>query len=235
MDLDIIKSSERGYFDHGWLRTAHVFSFADYYNQLRMNFGALRVLNDDYIDPHKGFGTHPHSNMEIITIPLEGSLEHTDSTGIKGVIQPDEVQVMSAGTGIRHSEQNAGDVIVNLLQIWIFPKENNIKPRYDQKRFESNGFIDTYQLLVSPDGRDNSLQIQQNAYIGRQLTTNTNSFTFQTNSKENGLFIYIINGGLIINNNEMHERDSVCIKNIDEPIEIKPEKGSYLLFIEVPL
>jgi redox-sensitive bicupin YhaK (pirin superfamily) len=232
--MNVIKSVERGYFDHGWLKTSHVFSFADYYNPLRMNFGALRVLNDDYIEPHKGFGMHPHSNMEIITIPLEGSLEHNDTTGIKGVIQPDEVQVMSAGTGIRHSEQNAGDITLNLLQIWIFPNKNNIKPRYDQKHFDSHAYFDNYQLLVSPDGRNDSLMIHQNAYISRRLTKKTEPFIYQTYEKSNGLFLYVIEGSSVIKDIELSKRDSASIINNGGPLEIKPALNSYLLFIEVP-
>jgi len=235
MEIDIIRSSERGNFDHGWLQTSHVFSFADYYNPSRMNFGALRVLNDDYVAPKEGFGMHPHSNMEIITIPLEGSLEHADSTGIKGVIQPDEVQVMSAGTGIRHSEQNAAIIPVNLLQIWIIPKENNIKPRYDQKHFERDSQIDEFQLLVSPDGRNGSLLIHQDAFINRRFTTNKESFIYKMNKEGNGIFIYVIKGGSVIENKELHKRDSGLITNIVGSFEIKAEKNSYLLFIEVPL
>jgi redox-sensitive bicupin YhaK (pirin superfamily) len=235
MEINIIKSTERGYFDHGWLKTSHIFSFADYYNPLRMNFGALRVLNDDYILPHNGFGTHPHSNMEIITIPIEGALEHTDSTGIKGVIKPDEVQVMSAGTGIRHSEKNAGDITVNLLQIWILPKENNIKPRYDQKLFNSRGHFSNFQLLVSPDGRDNSLIIFQNAFISRRYTENKEPFFYQPYKNGNGLFFYVIEGSITINGVGLFRRDSATIVNIDEAFEIQPLLNSYLLFIEVPL
>jgi quercetin 2,3-dioxygenase len=235
MDLKIIKSSDRGNYDHGWLKTSHVFSFADYYNPSQMNFGVLRVLNDDYVASYKGFGTHPHSNMEIITIPIEGSLEHADSTGIKGIIRPDEVQVMSAGTGIRHSEQNAGDIPVNFLQIWIFPKENNVTPRYDQKYFKSDGQSDKYQLLVSPDGRDNSLMIHQNAFISRRFIKQSEAFMYRCYKKDNGLFLFVIEGSLIIENNELLKRDSVSITNIGEGIEIKPAINSYFLFIEVPL
>jgi redox-sensitive bicupin YhaK (pirin superfamily) len=235
MELDIIRSSESGYFDHGWLQTSHVFSFADYYNPLRMNFGTLRVLNDDYVSPYKGFGMHPHKNMEIITIPLKGSLEHTDSTGVKGVIQPNEVQVMSAGTGIMHSEQNPAAIPVNLLQIWIFPKEDNIKPRYDQKYFESDAYSDNYQLLVSPDGRNGSLMIHQDAYISRRFASNTESFVYKIHKEGNGLFLYVIEGSSVIEDKEIFSRDSALITNINVDFEISPSTNSFLLFIEVPL
>jgi redox-sensitive bicupin YhaK (pirin superfamily) len=235
MKIDTIKSTDRGYFDHGWLKTYHVFSFADYYNPSRMNFGALRVLNDDFISAHKGFGLHPHANMEIITIPLEGSLEHTDSTGINGIIGPDEVQVMSAGTGIRHSEQNSGDIPVNLLQIWIMPNANNVKPRYDQKKFSNDGYIDNYQLLVSQDGRDESLMIYQKAFISRRLATNTNPFVYQLHEPGNGLFAYVVKGSLTINDNEYLIRDAATITDIKENLLIVPAASSNVLFIEVPV
>jgi redox-sensitive bicupin YhaK (pirin superfamily) len=235
MDISIIKSSERGYFDHGWLKTSHIFSFAGYYNPLRMNFGVLRVLNDDFVSPQTGFGTHPHSNMEIITIPIEGSLEHTDSTGINRTIKPDEVQVMSAGTGIRHSEQNSGVIPVNFLQIWIFPAENNISPRYDQKSFDSNGHIDKLQLLVSPDSRSGSLQIHQNAFINRRFSKSTEPFSYQFFEKNNGLFLFVIEGSVLIEGNVLNRRDSATIIKSNGAIELIPTSNSFLLFIEVPL
>lgn len=235
MNTNIIRSEERGFFNHGWLKTYHTFSFADYYNPQSMNFGVLRVLNDDQIMPGNGFGMHSHSNMEIITIPLSGILEHEDTTGEKGAIKPNEVQVMSAGTGIMHSEKNGGDDIVSLLQIWIMPHERSIKPLYEQRLFDPSLAIDNNQLLVSGEGLEKSLKIFQNASISRRFVSNENSFNYTINTTKNGLFIFVIEGSLVLNKEKLKRRDSIAIIPDDSPISIASEAGSYLLFIEVPL
>ena len=166
MKTVIHKAESRGTADHGWLKSWHSFSFADYYDPDRIHFGALRVLNDDIIHGGKGFGTHAHQNMEIITIPLEGALRHRDSMGHEKVIQKGEVQIMSAGTGVQHSEFNdSPTVAVNLLQIWILPKEMNIKPRYDQKVFSLSDRANKFQTVVSPSGQEGSVAINQDAYF----------------------------------------------------------------------
>jgi len=162
MKLKVHRAGCRGHANHGWLKTWHTFSFADYYNPDRMHFGALRVLNDDIIQAGMGFGTHPHDNMEIITIVLEGELAHRDSMGNGSVISAGEVQVMSAGTGIQHSEFNhSGENEVSLLQIWVFPDKKNVTPRYDQAKFQEDEMTGKWRTIVSPDGND------QTGYISR--------------------------------------------------------------------
>lgn len=235
MNIKIIRSDERGYYNHGWLKTHHSFSFSDYYNPECMNFGALRVLNDDIIEPGKGFGLHPHSNMEIVTIPLAGTVEHEDSTGEKGTIKPNEVQVMSAGTGIFHSERNGGNDLLSLLQIWIIPNIRNAKPRYDQRQFEHTLAIDNNQFLVSGDGRDRSLTIHQQAFLSRRIIKDISSFSYIFNAFNNGLFIFIIEGSARIDNEILHERDSISIIPDEQIINLKSDTGSNLLFIEVPI
>ena len=156
------KADSRGHADHGWLLSRHTFSFADYYNPERINFGLLRVLNDDIVKPSMGFGTHPHDNMEIISIPLNGSLRHQDSMGNRHVITAGEVQVMSAGTGVTHSEYNNSDTEeVNFLQIWVFPRKRNLTPRYGQKRFKKQDRRNDFQLIVSPEQDSEAILINQ--------------------------------------------------------------------------
>jgi redox-sensitive bicupin YhaK (pirin superfamily) len=162
----IHKAKSRGEANHGWLKSWHTFSFADYYNPSRMNFGALRVLNDDFIAPGMGFGTHPHKDMEIITIPLSGALQHKDSMGNTEIIRKGEVQIMSAGPGVRHSEFNAStNEEVTLLQIWVFPDKEGITPRYEQKDFSLVNKKNKLLPIVSPDRREGSVLINQNAYF----------------------------------------------------------------------
>ncbi len=166
MKKTIYKADSRGHSDHGWLKTNFSFSFADYYNPERIRFGMLRVLNDDTIQPGMGFGTHPHDNMEIVTIPLKGELAHKDSTGGKGIIKANEIQAMSAGSGVTHSEFNNSQTDeVSLLQIWVFPKEKNIEPRYDQKTFNPEERKNILKTVVSPDKNSDALWINQDAYF----------------------------------------------------------------------
>jgi quercetin 2,3-dioxygenase len=235
MFTKVIRSEERGYFNHGWLKTYHTFSFGDYYNPESMNFGALRVLNDDEIDSGRGFGIHPHSNMEIITIPLKGTLEHEDSTGVKGTIKADEVQVMSAGTGIFHAERNGGSDLVSLFQIWIIPNVRNATPRYEQKKFELSGAIDNNQLLVSENSREGSLKIHQSAYLYRRLVKDVTEFKVAPFDPKNGLFIMVIEGNLSIEENNLKTRDSISIAPEGNSINFVAERGTFLLCIEVPL
>jgi redox-sensitive bicupin YhaK (pirin superfamily) len=232
--MEIIRSEERGFFDHGWLKTYHTFSFADYYNPNKMNFGLLRVMNDDVLAGNQGFGMHPHKNMEIITVPLSGSLSHEDSTGQKGVISPGDVQVMSAGKGVMHSERNPSGDPGNFLQIWIFTGIQEVTPRYDQKRFDSEAGNGKMQLLVSPDGRDNSLWIYQNAFISRMSGLQSATFDYKKFDNKNGLLLYVIKGQIKANTDTLNNRDTLLIYP-DEYLEFLPEAGSDLLFIEVPL
>lgn len=233
--MEILRSEDRGYFDHHWLKTYHTFSFADYYNPKRMRFGTIRVFNDDVVDPHMGFGTHPHENMEIISIPLYGALEHKDSTGTSGIIASDEVQVMSAGTGVFHSEMNPGEVPVNFLQIWILPDRKDVKPRYDQKEFRSENRENIQQLLVSPDGRDGSLWIYQKAYMSRLLLTEKKEFEYSWFGSQNGVLIFLIKGRVEIDKLVLNERDTLLISN-SSTLKICSFSGdAEILFIEIPM
>lgn len=166
MKIIVHKAGSRGFADHGWLKSNHTFSFANYYNPERIRFGTLRVLNDDIIEGGSGFGEHPHDNMEIISIPVYGALEHKDSMGNKKVIHDNEVQVMSAGRGVYHSEYNhSKSDDANFLQVWIFPKEKDIDPGYAQREFNENDLKNNLRLLVSPDKNTDTLWINQDAYI----------------------------------------------------------------------
>lgn len=227
------KASTRGFFDFGWLQTYHSFSFSSFYNPHRMNFGALRVLNDDTVAAKSGFGMHDHRNMEIVSIPLQGKLQHEDSEGNKGTLGTDEVQVMSAGTGITHSEKNASkEEPVSFLQIWIIPKVKDTTPSYRQLSFDSNGKIDQLQLLVSEDGRENSLQIGQEAFISRIQLVNLKEFEYNFHNKNNQLYVFVIEGEITINGNSMERRDGACVFS-QQHLNIQTQESADLLFIEV--
>jgi redox-sensitive bicupin YhaK (pirin superfamily) len=234
IQADIIKSEERGFYDHGWLQTYHSFSFADYYDPKRINFGALRVVNDDVVHPNKGFGMHPHQNMEIITIPISGMLEHEDSTGSKGIITAGEVQVMSAGKGIMHSERNPANEPVNLLQIWIFTGKQNVVPRYEQKKFNKPAAGNTFQLFVSPDSRNDSLWIYQDAFISGIYCEANTTVTYPTYMEGNGIFLFVIEGSAAIENFSLAKRDSISIIE-EKSISVYSREKSHYLFIEVPM
>lgn len=238
MKYKIYRAIERGTANHGWLKANFSFSFAHYYNPERNNFGALRVLNDDVIAGGMGFGTHPHDNMEIITIPLKGALKHRDSMSNKWIpLQTGEVQVMSAGLGIQHSEMNNDPLEeVNLFQIWVIPKVQNVTPRYDQKMFKISNRINKLQTVVSSieNPVEDSLTIHQNAYISRiDLDENTN-FKYQLNDEENGVYVLLIEGEIIINNEKLAKRDAVGIEQTNL-FEVASTSKSQLLFIEVPM
>ncbi len=228
-------SESRGQADHGWLKSWHTFSFADYYNPKRMNFGALRVLNDDFIAPGMGFGTHPHKDMEIITIPLSGALQHKDSMGNTEVIRKGEVQIMSAGTGIRHSEFNASSSDeVTLLQIWVFPNKEGITPRYEQKDFSKIDKQNKLLPVVTPDRREGSVLINQNAFFYLGDLKEGASITYRKTSKDQGIYLFVINGEIILNNTKFRSRDAAGVENQDE-ISILALADSEILLIEVPL
>lgn len=236
MKLTKHKSGCRGQADYGWLKTFYSFSFAGYYNPDRMNFGALRVLNDDIIQAGMGFGTHPHENMEIITIVLEGELEHRDSMGNGSVIKAGEIQVMSAGTGIQHSEYNPSDINdTKLLQIWIFPQENNIKPSYGQAKFSEEEFAGKLLNVVSPNGSGNKLEINQNSWLWLGSYSANSEFKYTLKAESNGLYIFVIKGNVLVETEKLNERDAVCIENITRDINIKSESDSKILIIEIPL
>lgn len=227
-------SETRGHANHGWLNAHHSFSFASYYNPQRMNFGVLRVLNDDIIDGGKGFGRHPHDNMEIITIPLEGDLEHKDSMGNSGVIKQYDVQVMSAGTGIYHSEFNANpDKKVNLFQIWVFPKKQNVAPRYEQKTFLPKERENKMQLLVSPEN-DDALTINQDAWFSMGKFEKGREISYQIKKKGNGVYVLVVEGSIELEGQKLNKRDALGVWDADM-FNIKIEKDSEILLLDVPM
>jgi hypothetical protein len=229
-------ADSRGHANHGWLDTYHSFSFASWHNPERTHFGALRVLNDDYVKGGYGFGKHPHDNMEIISIVLQGALEHQDSMGHTQAIHPDEVQVMSAGTGVVHSEYNHNkDEDVNLIQIWIFPKERQIAPRYDQKVFDPAERKNKLQLLVSPrDNEDEGLKINQDGWIYRTELDNSKSLELKPHTSQHGFYIFVIEGSIIANGQQLNRRDALGISDVDS-LKIEAGVNSDLLVLEVPM
>lgn len=221
--IKIRKSSARGFANHGWLKSFHTFSFADYYDPAHMHFGNLRVINEDYIAGGAGFGKHPHNNMEIITYVISGALSHEDSMGNASTILPGEVQIMSAGTGVFHSEFNhEKNRQTHLLQIWILPKEKNIAPRYGQKSFNGE-----FTLAVSGSGREGSLQINQDAEIFVGKFSAGKKFDFSSQGK---IWIQMISGKISVNGSELENGDAAAITD-EEKIQITAEKDSeFLLF-----
>ena len=230
----IHKAKSRGYADHGWLKSYHTFSFASYQNSERMNFGMLRVLNDDVVQPKMGFGTHPHRNMEIISIPISGALSHTDSIGNKRSIEVGEVQVMSAGTGLKHSEFNDSKIdAVNFLQLWIIPEIQNITPYYNQKIFEALERKNKFQVLVSPKDKQvvGSLPINQQGYISMIDLDKGFETTYDL---KNGAYFFLIEGEVLIEDENLEKRDAIGIIE-KEKVNIKANKASKLLVIDVPM
>jgi len=232
----INKAETRGHADHGWLRTNHTFSFADYYNPERVHFGALRVLNDDYIAGGMGFGTHPHDNMEIITIPLEGDLEHKDSMGNGTVIKHGDVEVMSAGTGITHSEYNHNKTKpVTLLQIWIFTNKRNVTPRYDQITLDVNERRNKLQQILSPNSDDEGVWIHQDAWFHLGRFDKNFETTYTWKKQGNGVYVFVIKGDITVNGTALNERDGSGIWNTDSMSIQANSADAELLIIEVPM
>lgn len=226
------KSQDRGFSNHGWLRSAFSFSFSNWYEPTRMGFETLRVINDDTIDAQNGFGFHPHQDMEIVTIIFEGELTHQDTMGNKEVIKPGEVQRMSAGTGVLHSEMNDSQSEVKLFQIWIEPKEFGIKPSYEQKYFDSKKRFNTFQLLVSPDGRDDSLSINQEAYISR-ITLDGNSGPEYTKlGKDTSIYLMVVDGDVVVDSYELSSRDALGVKG-KKTIELTSSSESDVIIFEI--
>jgi redox-sensitive bicupin YhaK (pirin superfamily) len=235
MKLTVHRSGCRGHADHGWLKTWHSFSFASYYNPDRMHFGALRVLNDDIIAAGMGFGTHPHDNMEIITIALDGELEHRDSMGNGSVIRPGEVQVMSAGTGIQHSEFNHSEINeACILQIWVFPDKKNVEPRYGQAKFQEEEMAGKWRTVVSPDGVDQSLWIHQKAWFSLGNFSEGNTVSYQLKKADNLVYLFVISGEIEAGPETLNRRDALCFEQIDGEIQLKIRKDSKLLLLEIP-
>ncbi|WP_431134435.1 pirin family protein [Psychroserpens mesophilus] len=237
MKTIVHRSNSRGFANHGWLKSYHTFSFASYQNAERMNFGALRVLNDDVVQPKMGFGTHPHQNMEIISITLKGALSHKDSMGNKRAIEVGEVQVMSAGTGLTHSEFNDSKTDeVNFLQLWIVPEALNVEPNYEQRLFPMEGKKNRLQTVVAPkdklEGR--ALPISQQAYIYRTHLDSNNSIDLKVKSEQNGLYIFVIDGEIEIANTTLEKRDAIGVFQTDG-LKIKSNLNSELVIVEVPM
>ncbi len=236
MNTILHKASHRGFADHGWLKAAHSFSFANYYDNEKIHFGKLRVLNDDLVAPSRGFDLHPHQDMEIITIPLSGAVRHIDNMGNEEIISTGEVQVMSAGSGIWHSEFNASKTDeLSLFQIWIFTNKKGLKPRYDQKKFDEDERNDQWQLLVSPNGQSNSLSINQSAYISVIEANGINETVYQLKEQGNGVYFMLIDGKTQIDEHLLEKRDATGVWNFVDSIEIKFPENSKLLAIEVPM
>ena len=228
---------KRGTADYGWLKANFSFSFGNYYNPDVVQFGMLRVLNDDTIAGGMGFGTHPHENMEIITIPLEGGLTHRDSMGNEATVRFGEVQVISAGTGIEHSEMNASKTDrAKTLQIWIFPEKDNVEPRYDQKSFDLEKSRNDFVTIVTPQDKNDgvALWIHQQAYMYLGLFDANTTTTYNLKIPENGVYLFLIEGEIEINNETIRERDAYGIVEFDS-FDIKTNKDSKILIIEVPM
>ncbi len=228
-------ASERGHADFGWLNSYHSFSFGHWYNPEKIHFGALRVLNDDVVKGGGGFGTHPHDNMEIISIPLNGSLAHKDSTGTDGIIKTGDVQIMSAGSGIRHSEYNASKTdAVNFLQVWVLPKEVNIKPRYDQKAFDAIGRKNKWQVVVSPDDKEGGVWINQDARFALADLEAGKEISFAPKFSGNGVYIFVLDGEISIDSRKVGKRDAVGVYDTNE-FSLTADQPSSLLAIEIPM
>ena len=231
----IHKADTRGFFDYGWLKTSHTFSFSSYYDPERVNFGMLRVLNDDFVAAGQGFGTHPHNDMEIVTIPLDGALAHKDSIGSEGVIYPDEIQIMSAGTGIRHSEFNhLQDGTSNFLQLWIFPDKKGHQPRYNQNYFDPAERKNKFQFIVTPDKKDGNLWLNQDAFLSRIDLDKSNSVNYKIHTKGNGVYLFLIDGEISVAGETLSKRDGIGIYETDE-FSITAIKDSQILIIEIPM
>ena len=228
-------SQTRGEANHGWLQARHSFSFANYFNPERIQFGALRVLNDDIVAPGKGFGTHPHDNMEIITIPLEGALEHKDSMDNIGVIEADEIQVMSAGTGVYHSEYNKNsDRSVNLLQLWVFPNQKNVTPRYDQKSIKEFKKTNTLYPIITPNSEGATLWIHQDAWFHLGDFNQETTDSYSLNKDGNGVYVFIIEGTAEIEGQILQKRDALGVWETDY-LSITAKENTRILIIEVPM
>ena len=230
------KANTRGHANHGWLDSWHTFSFAGYYDPSRIHFGALRVLNDDTVAPGMGFGKHPHDNMEIISIPLEGDLEHGDSMGTQAVIRQGDVQAMSAGTGIVHSEKNHNaDRFVRFLQIWVFPDKKNVTPRYDQQTFSEEAKQNKLLTIVSPvDSQDGGIHIHQNAWFHLAKMDKGTQLKYPLKKEGNGIYAFLLEGDVTINDIAINRRDGLGLTETDS-LNISADSEAELLLMEVPM
>jgi len=231
----IDKADTRGHANHGWLDSHHTFSFARYHNPQRMGFGLLRVINDDVVAPGMGFGAHAHDNMEIISIPLSGALEHQDSTGNKKVIYTNDVQIMSAGSGLKHSEYNHSKTEkVNFLQIWVLPKEENITPRYEQKTFNPEDRQNQLQTVVSPEKDGENIWINQDAWFSLGSLKSGFSEAYKMHKPGNGVYAFVLEGDVEIDGEKLSKRDGIGISETDT-VSIKATSDAEILLMEVPM
>lgn len=229
------KAATRGHADHGWLNSHHTFSFAGYHDPERMHFGVLRVLNDDQVAPGRGFGTHPHDNMEIISIPLEGDLEHKDSMGNTTTIKEGDVQVMSAGTGVQHSEYNKNsDQEVKFLQIWVFPNKRNVEPRYDQISIREIEKKNAFYQVLSPNSEDVGVWIHQDAWFHLGKFEEGKTDSYQIKKEGNGVYAFILEGEVEINGQKLEKRDGFGLWDVDA-FDFKSTSDSRVLLMEVPM
>jgi quercetin 2,3-dioxygenase len=229
------KANTRGHADHGWLNAYHSFSFASWYNPERVQFGVLRVLNDDTVAAGMGFGTHPHDNMEIITIPLEGDLAHKDSMGNTATIKTGDVQVMSAGTGIQHSEFNPNaDLQTKLFQIWLFPKVRNVEPRYQQITLDKSLEKNDFAQILSPNVDDAGVWIHQDAWFYLADFNSQFSKTYQLKKARNGMYVFVISGTITVEGQELETRDGLGITDF-ETLDIKATTDAKFLLMEIPM
>ncbi len=229
------KANSRGHANHGWLDSHHSFSFANYHNPERMNFGVLRVLNDDQVAAGNGFGKHPHDNMEIISIPLEGDLEHKDDMGNETIIREGDIQVMSAGTGVFHSEYNKNEnKDVKFLQIWLFPNKRNVTPRYDQISIKGQTKKNQLNQILSPNKNDEGVWIHQDAWFHIGNFDKNKTETYQLKKTGNGIYLFVIEGNITVDNQKLERRDGFGLWDIDQ-ISINAEANSKLLIMEVPM
>jgi quercetin 2,3-dioxygenase len=228
-------ANERGTANFGWLQARQSFSFGQWYDPEKVHFGALRVLNDDVIQGGGGFPTHPHDNMEIVTIPLTGALAHKDSTGGEGIITAGDVQIMSAGKGVRHSEYNASATeTASLLQIWLFPKEANIQPRYDQRNFDIAARKNKWQVVVSPDAADGGMWINQEARFSLTRLDQGAGIHYENKFSGNGMYIFLIEGSVSAGDYQLNRRDALGVYETNS-IEINAQQASEVLLIEIPM
>jgi redox-sensitive bicupin YhaK (pirin superfamily) len=226
---------ERGHVNFGWLDSHHSFSFGNWHDREKVHFGALRVLNDDVVKEGKGFDTHRHDNMEIVSIPLKGALAHKDSTGTEGILYTGDVQIMSAGSGISHSEYNASHYDpVSFLQIWIFPKHQNIKPRHEQKAFDVSGRMDEWQVVVSPREVDGSLWINQDARLALAHLGMGKEISFTPAFAGNGVYLFVIEGEVTMDGQKLGKRDALGISSLTS-FTVRADQEAELLVIEVPM
>lgn len=230
-------ANERGSSNYEWLQSRHSFSFGSYFNPKQVHFGALRVLNDDIVAPGMGFDMHPHDNMEIISIPLSGSLAHRDSMGNSGFIKSGDIQVMSAGTGVRHSEYNASkDEEVRFLQIWLFPNKRNVAPRYDQLSLDAAGRKNTFQQILSPHADDEGVWIHQNAWFHLSDLDKGTELSYPLKDASNGLYIFNLKGKVNIESETLQDRDAIGIWEIDNAsVSVKSVDNASILLMEVPM